>query len=193
MGRDGEKGPGCPPGPRPHPGSSACLSPADGREGPPVAAVCRAREGRPRAGGRGVHRAESGTRGTRGRGVTRGQRRSGAGDRVTWALPDCVANASPGKTAGGGSSRGWGYAGDEELPMGEGPGAACAGADGNEGRPEPSVEGVRGRVWWGGGRREEDARSRWGAVAWRHLEPEAAVGRDKFQVVPAGGGGLAGP
>ena len=126
MGRDGEKGPGCLPGPRPRPRSSACPSPADGREGPPVAAVCRAREGRPRARGQGVHRVESGTRGTRGRGVTRGQRYSGAGDRVTRALPSCVANASPGKRAGGGSSRGWGYAGEEELPVGEGSRAACA-------------------------------------------------------------------
>ena len=54
------------------------------------------------------------------------------------------------------------------------------------------TEGVRGRVQCGGGR-WEDSGSRWGAVAWGHLELEAAVGRDKFRPVPEGGGGLAGP
>lgn len=164
VGRDGEKGPGCLPGPRPRPRSSACPSPADGREGPPVAAVCRAREGRPRARGQGVHRVESGTRGTRGRGVTRGQRYSGVGDRVTWALPSCVANASPGKRAGGGSSRGWGYAGEEELPVGEGSRAACAAL--------MEMKDALSRVWrefvegsggeGGGGRRMRGA----GGVPW---------------------------
>lgn len=46
-----------------------------------------------------------------------------------------------------------------------------------------SVEVGGGRMRGAGG----------GAVAWGHLELEAAVGRDKFQAVPAGGGGLAGP
>lgn len=96
--------------------------------------------------------------------MTRGQRYSGAGDRVTRALPSCVANASPGKIAGGGSSRGWGYAGEEELPVGEGSRAACAAL--------MEMKDALSRVWrefversggeGGGGRRMRGA----GGVPW---------------------------
>lgn len=113
----------------------------------------------------------------------------------TRALPCCVADASPGKRAGG-SNRGWGDAGEEEFPVGEGPGlhvqALMEMKDARSRAWVTETEGVRGRVRCGGGWRE-DAGSRWGAVAWGHLELEVAVGRDKFQAVPTGGGGLAGP
>lgn len=190
----GRKGPGWPPGPRCAQGAPRARHPLDGHESPQLLLCAEPMREDPELGARAPARVESGTRVPAGRAVTRGQRRSGTWDRVTWALP-ARANAPPGKRAGGASSRGWGYAAEEELPQGRGAGGCVCGRW-TEMKGALSQAG-QGSPWKGpvgaGQRREEDVGSRRGAMVWGHLEPEAAVGRDKFQAVPVGGGGLAGP
>lgn len=69
----------------------------------------------------------------------RGAQALGTG--VTWALPSCVANAPPGKRAGG-HLAGVGVMLQKKSSLWErGRGLhVCVGADGSEGCPEPSVE-----------------------------------------------------